>query len=137
VPRVHGCSTFDEESYGRVLRAPGRYMQRRTVLRDAEIGVALLVRRRDVHAEIEEVANAVRIPDARELREQLAAFGEDLSHEPEFPIHDGADGRRVASRARGDQALDAMKLDGNASSLELLEHVSPSSPRGDRNRRLA
>src|SRR5207253_1836686 len=76
-------------------------------------------------------------PITRELREQLASLRKQLADESRFAVRDGTHTGRVVSRASGNQSLDAVKHDWNASPFEQLEHVSSSSSRGNRNRRLA
>src|ERR1700674_22785 len=110
-------------------------MQRRAVLRDVEITVALLVERRDIHAEIKKLPYALRIPHACELREQLASLSHHFANKLGFAPRNGTDTRRVVSCASGDKPLEAMKVDGNTSSFEQLEHITASSARCHRHGR--
>jgi len=86
IRHVHWRPAVDEEFHGGVLRAPSRYVQRRAVLGHIEIAVPFFVQRGDAQPEIEELPNPVSIPDARELREQLAFlchhFGNELRFAP-------------------------------------------------------
>ena len=61
-------------------------MKRRAVLRDVEVPVSLLVQCGDVHAEIEEVPDAIRVRRPGELREQRASLCQDFAYEPGFVL---------------------------------------------------
>ena len=120
-----------------MVRAPRRDVNRQAALRNVEIPVAFLERRSDVHAEIEQLPNALHVPDARERREEPASFRHQLTHRLRLVLRDGADGRRIVCRAGSKQLLDGVQLEGNAAALEQGEHVTTSSSRGHRDRRLA
>lgn len=86
VRHVARHSALDQKLHGRVARSPSRDVQRAAILRDAPIAVALLEQCPDLHAEIEKSPNAVGIPIAGELREQLASLRLDFADELRFAL---------------------------------------------------
>src|SRR5271163_3482129 len=104
-------------------------MQRRAVLREVEIWIAIFRHGVDVDAQFEQLPHSGGIPDARKFYQQLAALCNQFANELRFLVNNGPHTGRVIPCAGGDQPLDAFKLEGNSSPLEQFENIATSSSR--------
>ena len=67
-------------------------MQRRAVFRHVEIGIAIVGHGVHIDAKIEQLPNAIRVPDTRELREQFASLRHQFAHQLRVFSRDGTHG---------------------------------------------
>ena len=98
-------------------------MNRHAVRRHVEIAIALLEALPDMHAQVEELSNAVRVSNARELSEKPSSVRFQLSHKLRFATDGRTGGRPLAARARRDQSLHAIEHDRKSAFLEQVEDI--------------
>ena len=88
IAHIDRRAAVDEEPHGGVLRAPGRHVQRGAVVRDVPVAVRIPEPRRDVHAEVEEVADTTGVAIAGELGQPRAASRPKAANELRLPVGD-------------------------------------------------